>query len=179
LNEHGGHHLIKCPSNASIRRYPRKHVCFVSHSPKKIARFHKLADLFNTKGNKILQNVKTYWILMFFPSKIIYSEYWPLIVKIHIKSPKNDTTNKNLNALYDMELILGLSCLLSLFECAHKLIKIVQGRDVFVCDLMEDIKLAQLELFKFYCHSFTKFEDVTFDDLNAIGNLTNAAMLMQ
>jgi hypothetical protein len=29
-----------------------------------------------------------------------------------------------------------------------------------------------------YCHSFTKFEDVAFDDFNAIGNLTNVTMLM-
>jgi hypothetical protein len=30
-----------------------------------------------------------------------------------------------------------------------------------------------------YCHSFTKFEDATFDDFNAIGNLTNETMSMQ
>jgi len=28
-----------------------------------------------------------------------------------------------------------------------------------------------------YCHSFTKFEDVAFDDSNAIGNLINVTML--
>jgi hypothetical protein len=54
----------------------------------------------------------------------------------------NDTIGKNLNALYDMEFLLGLPCLLPLFECVHKLIKIAQGQDVFVCDLVEAIKLA-------------------------------------
>jgi hypothetical protein len=44
---------------------------------------------------------------------------------------------------------------------------------------VEAVKLAQLELYKLYCHSFTKFENVAFDDFNAIGNLTNATMLMQ
>jgi hypothetical protein len=63
------------------------------------------------------------------------------------ESPKSDTTSKNLNVLCDMELILGLPCLLPLFECVHKLIKIAQGQDVFVCDLVEAIKLAQLELY--------------------------------
>jgi hypothetical protein len=90
---------------------------------------------------------------MFFPSKIIYFEYQPLIVKIHIERPKNDTASKNLNVLCDMELILGLPCLLPLFECIHKLIKIAQRRDVFVCDLVEVVELAQLELYKLYCHS--------------------------
>jgi hypothetical protein len=80
-----------------------------------------------------------------------------------LKSPNNDTTNKNLNALCDVELILGLPCLLPLFECVHKFIKIVQGQDVFVCNLVEGAKLAQLELYRLYCHYFTKFKDVAFD----------------
>ncbi len=42
---------------------------FFSHSLKKFAKFQKLVDLFNTKGNKILQNVKTHWILIFFLQK--------------------------------------------------------------------------------------------------------------
>jgi hypothetical protein len=35
--------------------------------------------------------------------------FWvqPFIVKIHVKSPKSDTTNKNLNVLYNVEVILG------------------------------------------------------------------------
>jgi hypothetical protein len=64
---------------------------------------------------------------MFFPSKTIFSKYRLFIVKIHIESSKSDITNKNLNVLWDVELILGLSCLLQLFECAHKLIKIAQN----------------------------------------------------
>jgi len=97
---------------------------------------------------------------------------------MHVESPNSDNTSKNLSALCDVELILGLPCLLSLFECVHKFIKIAQGQDVFVCDLVEAIKLAQLELYRLYCDFFTKFKDATSDDFNAIGNLTNATMLM-
>jgi hypothetical protein len=43
---------------------------------------------------------------------------------------------------------------------------------------VEVVKLAQLKLYKLYCHSFTRFKDVAFDDFNAIGNLTNATMSM-
>jgi hypothetical protein len=82
---------------------------------------------------------------------------------MHAESPKNDIAKKNLNALCDMELILGLPCLLPLFICVHKLIKIVQGWNVFICNIVEAIKLAQLELYMLYCHIFTKFEDVAFD----------------
>jgi hypothetical protein len=100
---------------------------FFSHSLKKFVEFQKLVDLFNMKDNKILQNVKTYWISMFFPSKKTYYEYWPFIMKMHVGSPKSDIASKNLSALCDMELILGLPCLLPLLECVHKLIKIAQG----------------------------------------------------
>jgi hypothetical protein len=151
---------------------------FFPHNSKKFAEFQKLVDFLNTKDNKILQNVKTHWISMFSPSKRTYYEYQPFILKMHTENPKSDTTSKNLNVLCDEELILGLPCLLPLLECVDKLIKIVQGLDIFVCDLVKAIKLAQLELYMLYCHSFTNFEDATFDDFNAIGNLTNVTMLM-
>jgi hypothetical protein len=77
---------------------------------------------------------------------------------------------KNLNVLCYMELILVLPCLLPLLESVHKFIKITQGWDVFVCDLVE--------MYRLYCHSFIKFKDATFDDFNAIGNLRNATMSM-
>ncbi len=32
---------------------------FFAHSPKKFLQFQKIANLFNTKGNKLLRNVKT------------------------------------------------------------------------------------------------------------------------
>jgi hypothetical protein len=62
---------------------------------------------------------------MFFSSKRFYYEYQPLIMKMHAKSPKNDTGNKNFSVVCDVELILGLPCLLPLLECVYKLIKIV------------------------------------------------------
>jgi hypothetical protein len=39
---------------------------------------------------------------------------------------------KNMNGMFDVELILGMLYTLSLFECVHMLIKIAQSRDVFV-----------------------------------------------
>lgn len=44
------------------------HSYFV-RSPKKVLELQKLTTLLNTKGNKILQNVKTCWISMLFPCK--------------------------------------------------------------------------------------------------------------
>jgi hypothetical protein len=37
-----------------------------------------------------------------------------------------------------------------LFECVYALIKVAQGRDVFVCDFVEFVKIAQQELYMLY-----------------------------
>jgi hypothetical protein len=63
---------------------------FFVHSPNKFLQFQKLAYLINTKGNNLLRNVKTQWISMLSPTKHVYVEYRPLIVKMHFENSKND-----------------------------------------------------------------------------------------
>ncbi len=45
---------------------------------------------------------------------------------------------------------------------------ITQGKDVFVCDFVNFVKLVQHELYKPYCDPYAKFEDLAFDDFNFI-----------
>jgi hypothetical protein len=85
---------------------------------------------------------------------------------------------RNLNVMCDVEFILGLPCILPLFKCVHMLIKIAQCRDVFVCDFVEGIKLAQHKLYRLYCDPYIKFDDPTFDDFNAIETFTNDVLPM-
>jgi hypothetical protein len=93
---------------------------------------------------------------------------------MHVESYKSDATLKNLNSLCDVELILlGLPCILLMFGCVHALMKIAQNKDVFMCNFVESIKLAQLELYWFYCDPYAKYEDSTFDEFNSIQVLTN------
>jgi hypothetical protein len=49
-----------------------------------------------------------------------------------------------------VEAILRLLCIFSLFECVHALIKVAQGRDIFVCDFVEAVKIAQQEFYMLY-----------------------------
>jgi len=77
----------------------------------------------------------------------------------------------------DVEFILGLPYIFPLLECVHTLIKIVQGKDVFVCDFVESVKQAQQKLYKLYCDPYTRFDDLTFDDFNVIETLSNDALL--
>jgi len=99
--------------------------------------------------------------------------------KMHAKSQSNDVAWKNLNSLCDVKVILKLPCILPFLECVHALIKVTQNRDVFVCDFVEVVKVAQQEPYKFYCDLYTKFEDLAFEDLNAIGTLTDSKLPME
>jgi hypothetical protein len=38
-----------------------------------------------------------------------------------------------------------------LLGCVHTLIKIAQAQDVFVCDFVDVVNLAQHELYRLYC----------------------------
>jgi hypothetical protein len=61
---------------------------------------------------------------MFSLVKQIYAKFCPLIVKMNAESVRNDQALKNLNAMCDVELILGLPCVQPLLKCLHTLIKI-------------------------------------------------------
>jgi hypothetical protein len=72
---------------------------FFLHSPNKFLKFQKLANLINIKGNKLLRKVKTQWISMLSPTKRVYVEYCPLIIKMHYESSKNDQGLSNISQI--------------------------------------------------------------------------------
>jgi hypothetical protein len=84
---------------------------------KKFAKFQKFINLL--QGNKLLCNVKTWWISTLSPTKQIYLEYHPFIVIRMQKVQKNDGAKKILNSLCDVEVILRLSYIFPLLECVH------------------------------------------------------------
>jgi len=64
------------------------HSYFV-HSLKIHVEFTKLVEILGTKGNKILQNVKTKWIVMLSPTKKVMTYYITLLVKMVLDSLTN------------------------------------------------------------------------------------------
>ncbi len=98
---------------------------FFVHNSKVFLEFQKLIDLINSKGNKLCRNhVKTCWISIISLTKHVYVSCCLLIIKMHTKSSKSEVVQKNLNALCDVEFILGLHCVFPLLECVHVLIKV-------------------------------------------------------
>jgi hypothetical protein len=45
-----------------------------------------------------------------------------------------------------------------------------------MCTFVESVKLTQHEFYKLYCDPYIFFNDLTFDDFNAIETLTNDAL---
>lgn len=105
---------------------------------------------------------------MLFPTKHIYFECQPLTMKMHIESANSDAIIKNMVSLCNVEFILRFPCIIPLHDYVHTLIKLAQGKDIFVCDFVEFLKLAQHEFYIIYFDFFGMFEDSTFDDFNAI-----------
>jgi hypothetical protein len=68
---------------------------------------------------------------------------------MYAEKPRSGATLKNLNFLCDVQFILGLPCILLMVECVHALVKLAQSKDVFMCDFVEFVKLAQHELYWF------------------------------
>lgn len=106
-------------------------------------------------------------------AKLVYAKYHTLITKMHTKSLKSEVDLKNLNALCNVEFILGFPCILPLLECVHTLIKVTQNINAFVCDFVESIKLTQQEFYRFYYDLFANYEDPSFEDFKLTKALTN------
>jgi len=97
-----------------------------------------------------------------------------MIVKMHDDAFKNSIANENLNFLRDLELILGLHAILPLLDYVRTLIKFAQSHNMFICDVIDVVKIYQL---KFYNDPYNIFDDPTFDELNVFETFTNKNLL--
>ena len=100
--------------------------------PKKHIKFCKLAEVMETKGLKILRNIKTKWISMLSPTIRAMNEYRILLMKIleDSKLKKEKVQEKNtticLDHLIDIQIVLGLTSILPMLKLSQSLIKFVQ-----------------------------------------------------
>jgi hypothetical protein len=59
-------------------------------------------------------------------------------------------TKTNLQHLSDVEVVMGLTCIMPLLEAIHALIKFVQAHDTCLCDFLKSIKMCCVKLYNFY-----------------------------
>jgi hypothetical protein len=69
------------------------------HSPKMQLEHVKLVKILQTKGFKILLNVKTWWISMLAPIRLVMAEYKNLVVKMGDDTAGNASTKNNYELL--------------------------------------------------------------------------------
>ncbi len=132
---------------------------YFAKSPKRVLELQKVATFLNTKGNKILRSVQTRQL---FPCKQVVVKYKTLIAKMSKDQIENEATRSNLQKLLDLELIFGLHSILSLLELVHNLIKYTQGKDVYICDFVEAIKMCRVKIYELYIDHECKFKDEAF-----------------
>jgi hypothetical protein len=125
-------------------------------SPKKHLEHGSLAKLLETKGLKLLHNVKAKWISMLSLMKRVLAEYKTLMVHMNNDLNRVVPTKINLECLCDVEVVMGLMCIMPMLKAVHALIKFVQTCDTFVCDFVTIVKLCCAKLYKLYSNLETK-----------------------
>ncbi len=76
-----------------------------------------------TKGFKLLHNIKTSQINMVVPSKVVLEEFKTLLVKMGKEDVANESTTANYELLCDIETIQVFTCLLLMLEALQGLSK--------------------------------------------------------
>jgi hypothetical protein len=86
---------------------------YFSHSSKHHLKFQKLSIIMETKGNKILKNVKMWWIFMLNPLKKIMSKYKPFLAIMQVNQMFIQMAKVNVNKPFQ--------CFLwfQVFHCYH------------------------------------------------------------
>ncbi len=112
-------------------------------SPKHHLEFTKLVDIMESKGLKLLRNVKARWDSMLSPTKQVMTEYKTLLMKMALDMDANSQVATNFERLVDLDMLLYLSYTLPLLKYVHNFIKFSQGNDIFVCDFLCAMKICQ------------------------------------
>ncbi len=78
---------------------------------------------------------------------------------VHINNDLNHVvvTKTNFEYLFEIEMIMGLVCIIPMLKSLHAFIKFAQTCDTFVCDFVTNFKLCCVELYKLFFDMETKY----------------------
>ena len=167
--------LSNLPIVAKLEALCQAMYSYFSHSPKRHSDFQRLADIVETEGRRMLQNVKTRWISLLEPLKRVMGEYKTLVVKMcddaAVKGPAltakqaaaRESARENYDLLCDIGTLLGLPCIMPLLDSVNSLMKFVQSDDTFVSDYVAAVKICQGELYMMYSDPDTAWQPQHFE----------------
>ena len=116
---------------------------FIS-SCKRTLKFQKLVACLVSKGNKILGNGKTHWIIVFDPTNKVFEEYKPLVTKMATDAPKESTTKENLSMLLYWQSMLLITSLMLMPYSVNSLIKFAQRPTSYIFDFTFEKQFANV-----------------------------------
>jgi sulfur relay (sulfurtransferase) DsrF/TusC family protein len=143
--------LSKLPLMFKIEAMLQSIYTYYSLSPKQHLDRCKLANYLEQKALKIIYNMKTCWILMFSLAKWILIEYKIIAIQMFDEQASHDTSKVGLELLCDVEVFLGLTCIIPMLELVLGLSKFAQNQDIFICDFVVTIKKCKVQLYQMYC----------------------------
>ena len=146
---------------------------YFSSSPKRTLEFQKLAACLESKGNKILRNVKTRWISMLGPAKRLLEEYKPLVMKMAVDAPKEAAAKKNLSMLLDWQNMLTLPCLMPMLHSVNSLIKFAQSPACYIVDFISAVKICEGDLYRLYVDPAFAFHGEEFNTFRSLADDTS------
>jgi hypothetical protein len=109
--------------------------------------FTKLATIMETKGPKLLRNVKTKWISMLSLTKWVITKNKTLLMKMAINMYANSQATTKFEHLVDLDMLLSLFYILPFLEFVHNLLKFSQYNDIFLCNFVSAVKICQAQLY--------------------------------
>jgi hypothetical protein len=113
---------------------------------------------------------------MLAPGTRLMNEYKPILAKLHqdatLKKPKK-IAEKCYSGLRDVQIVLGLACLMPMLQGANSLMKYAQQTYVFVCDYLGAVKQLQTHINEQYVEESSKYTQEPFWDFNALYSLTH------
>jgi len=92
-------------------------------------------------------------------SKRVFMEYKSLLVKMNDDLGMIKATRPTLEFLCDVEVVLGLICIMPMLEVINDLIKSAQNRDTFVCDFVKARMMCCANLHTLYYDPKKKYID--------------------
>jgi hypothetical protein len=83
------HDFIYLGNSYNIENLIQNHHTYFFHSPKRHFELTRLTNMMETKGLKMLKNVKIQWISLLYPLWIILSKYMSLLAKMFMDNNNN------------------------------------------------------------------------------------------
>jgi len=87
----------------------------------------KIGEFLEQKALKILCNVKTRWISILSLAKQILTKYKIVVIQMFNEQTSHDITKSSLELFCDVEVFLGLTCIIPMLELVQGLSKVAQN----------------------------------------------------